>query len=404
MRTGQKDSASGNASDAGNWPRRRRTSQTAPGNSPQAGVHCAPLRSTFGTIMHARTALAVLLVALTSCSKYADGYSCINPDRGHRDALNNPDPCHENDPDGGADGGTDPQCSDGEFAHWSFLWESPTLLWIGPEDQAPECPRGPATVSYEGRTDLVAPVVCEACTCEPPKGSCALPSTMMASDAACGTQGASTSFNAPTPWDGTCDGTIQTPSGAAHSLTIDPIVMTENGCASGPPVAAKVISLHWNTFARGCDVDLPKGPVDRSICPTDVLLPPGFALCIFRDGENDCPKQPGNMFTERHVFYQGAQDDRQCSVCTCGAPTGSVCKAQVSIYDGNDLTCSPSAFEQIQISSLAQTCLDIQLPGQALGSKSAGAMTYLPGTCPPIGGDSSGSAIPTEPSTLCCVP
>lgn len=180
--------------------------------------------------------------------------------------------------------------------------------------------------------------------------------------------------------------------------------MTENGCASGPPVAAKVISLHWDRFARGCDVDLPKGPVDRSICPSDVVLPSGFALCIFHDGENDCPDNPGNVFTERRVFYQGVQDDRQCSTCTCGAPTGSVCKGQVSIYDGGDLTCGPLAFAQIPISSANSACLDITPLGQSLGSKSAGSMAYLPGSCPAFGGDASGSVTKTGPSTLCCVP
>jgi hypothetical protein len=362
--------------------------------APGRGIHRRMLGRTLWT--------GLLLVALTSCSKYMDGYSCVNPDRGHRDALNNPDPCHHNDPDSGTDGGSDPVCPVGKYAHWSFQWESPTLLWIGPEEEAPECPRGPTTVSYEGYTDLVAPSVCEACTCDPPTGSCALPSKLTASTAACYAPGVSTSFDAPIPWDGSCDGATQVPGGAAQSLSIDPLVMTENGCAAGPPVAAKMVSLHWETYARGCDVDLPKGPVDRSICLSDDLHPPGFAVCIYRHGEHDCPDDPENVFTERHIFYEGVQDDRQCSTCTCGAPTGSLCKAQVAVHEG--ASCSGSPLLSIPISSAKSACHDIPIPGQALGSKSAGEVTYLPGTCPPEGGDPSGSAIKTEPSTLCCSP
>ena len=216
--------------------------------------------------------------------------------------------------------------------------------------------------------------------------------------------GATTSFDAPTPWDGSCDSTTQTPSGAAYSLAIDPITMTENGCASGPPVPAKVVSLHWDTFARACDIGLPMGPVKRSMCLTDDLLTPGFALCIFHEGDEDCPTDPENVFTEKHVFYNGVQDDRQCSACSCGAPTGSACTATISIYKGNNLTCNPPTFAQIPVSSEGPACLNIQLPGQALGSKSAGPTTYLPGTCPPMGGDASGSAIPTKPDTFCCRP
>jgi hypothetical protein len=216
--------------------------------------------------------------------------------------------------------------------------------------------------------------------------------------------GSSTSFNAPSPWNGSCDGTNQTPNGAAYSLTIDPITMTENGCASGPPAAAKVVSLRWDTLARACDIDLSKGPVERSICLPDDLLPPGFALCVFRDGEYDCPAEPGNVFTERHVFYNAVQDDRQCSACGCGAPTGSSCTAMISIFKGADLTCNGPAVTQTTISSAGPVCFDIALPGQALGSKSAGPTTYLPGICPPTGGLASGSATATEPSTLCCRP
>ncbi len=346
--------------------------------------------------------VGLLLVALVGCDKYMDGYSCYFPDKGHRDAKNNPDPCHHNDPDSGTDAGIDPVCPVGKFAHWTFQWEQPTLLWIGPEDQAPECPRGPTTVSYEGRTDLVAPSICEACTCEPPTGSCALPSTITASDAACGTQGASTPFDAPASWDGSCDGTVQTPNGASNSLAIDPIVITENGCAAGPPVAAKVVSLHWETYARGCDVDLPKGPVDRSICLTDDLAPPGFAVCLYRAGEHECPDGPGAVFTERHIFYQGVQDDRTCSACTCGAPTGSLCTAQLAVYDGSNMTCLGPPLASIPISSAKPTCFDIAIPGKSLGSKSVGNIAYLPGTCPAIGADPSGSTIKIEPSTLCC--
>lgn len=181
--------------------------------------------------------------------------------------------------------------------------------------------------------------------------------------------------------------------------------MTENGCAPGPPVAAKVTSLHWDTFARACDMDWSLGRFQRTICLPDDPIPPGFRVCIFHEGEIDCPTEPGNIFTEQHFFYKGVQDDRQCSACTCGAPTGSACTAVLSIYKGNDLTCGGSPVTPgIAISSVVPVCLDLALPGQPLGSKSAGPTTYLPGTCPPGGGDGSGSAVKTKPATLCCLP
>jgi len=183
------------------------------------------------------------------------------------------------------------------------------------------------------------------------------------------------------------------------------MTMTENGCASGPPVAAKILSLHWDTLTRGCDIGLPMGRTEHSVClPADPIAP-GFKACIFSSDETECPNDdPFNVFTEQHVFYRGVQDDRQCSACSCGAPMGSACTALLSVYKGNDVTCSGQSIAQHTISSIEPTCFDIALPGQALGSKSAGSVTYLPGTCPPMGGDGSGTAIPTHAATLCCRP
>ena len=350
--------------------------------------------------------MGLLLAGLAGCDvQYIDFYRCEQPDPEHKDPDGNLDPCHRYQaPDGGADAGIEESCETGEFAHWTHGWDSPSWVWIGPEEQAPECLYGPASVSYEGRADLVAPPFCEACTCDPPTGSCALPSKLTASTMACNISGGvSTSFDAPDPWDGSCDGATQVPGGAAQSLTIDPLVMTENGCTAGPTIPAKVASLRWDTFARACDVGLPKSLIERSTClPVDPIAP-GFKACIFSDSEVECPNEfVGNVFTEKHVFYHGVQDDRQCSACICGAPTGSVCTAQLAIYES--ASCSGSQLISTPISSAKLACFDITIPGQALGSKSAGTVTYLPGTCSPGGGIASGTAIPTIPMTVCCRP
>lgn len=350
--------------------------------------------------------LSALLVSLAGCEPRVNlsVYSCADPEKGHLGPDGEPDPCHDKDADAGPDAGLG--CDVGEFVHWSAQWEPPMVLWVGTEEQAPECPKGPATIAYQGRADLVAPAVCEVCTCAPPTGSCALPSKLTASTMPCGTPGGTTSFNAPNQWNGSCDTTTKIPGAIVQSVTIEPLAMTESGCASGEPIPAKIVSLHWEKFARGCDVALLAGPVNRSICLSDNLIPPGFALCIFHEGEYDCPEEPGNVFVEQHVFYQGVQDDRQCSACACGAPTGSACAAMFSAYKGADLTCNAQSVPQIhtQLSSVGPSCENLTLPGQGLGSKSASPPTYLPGQCPALGGDASGSATMIKPSTLCCLP
>ncbi|MFO0759114.1 MAG: hypothetical protein U0359_21660 [Byssovorax sp.] len=358
--------------------------------------------------MVARTiGVGVLLVAAGACGvQEANVGDCGEgrvADLAHLGSDGRPDPCHLQDPPSA--GG----CAQGELVHWPADWEEPLWLWFGVEDQAPECPHGAASTAFEGHADLVAPDECEACTCEPPTGACSLPTTITASTATCGafSNGALTSFDPPPGWGGLCDGTKQLPGGAAHALTVGPLEMTEDGCAPGPTIPAKVISWHWQTFARACDgKGWSRGPIEHSMCIPDAhATTPDFRLCIFHEGEHDCPMLTHNDFTEQHVFFQGVDDKRACSECSCGPPMGSVCTATISIYKGGDLTCSGPTVTKTTVSSASPTCVDIQPPGQALGSKSAGPTTYTPGTCQPLGGAPNGLAAEgTEPLTFCCRP
>ena len=348
----------------------------------------------------------VLLPLLSACEdRFADvGYTCDNPDQDHIGPDGRPDPCHYRDV---ADAGADAECPEGDVVHVPLGWDGPTRLWFGPEGQAPDCPYGPSSMSYEGHADLVASNDCDACSCGTPTGSCALPSTLTASTTTCGTPGGtSTSFDAPSSWDGSCDGTTHTPAGAAFSLTIGALAMTGDECAPSPPTAAKVVPPSWKTYARTCEgKEWAPGPVWRSVCSSDMEpLPPDFRMCVFHDGEKPCPPPADTTFTEQHIFFAGLQDDRQCSACTCGPAVGSICTATLSIFKGADLTCSGPTFAQNSVSSEGPTCIDIQPPGQALGSKSAGLTTYLPGICQPVGGQHSGDAVGVEPSTFCCRP
>ena len=130
--------------------------------------------------------------------------------------------------------------------HWPANWGEPVWLWFGPEEQAPDCPHGTVSTAYEGHADLVAPIACEACTCEPPTGACALPSTIMASSKDCGdfNAGMPAPFNPPVPWDGSCDSTAQLPAGAAHAVKVGALAMTEVPARLGV-IGAGVIGLEY---------------------------------------------------------------------------------------------------------------------------------------------------------------
>jgi hypothetical protein len=296
--------------------------------------------------------------------------------------------------DAGADGGEGCEC-----VQVPGNWFGPTWLWYGLAEQAPSCE---GESFFEGYTDFIGGGACEICTCEPSTGSCALPSQLSVSTEACNLPGGSVStFDAPVTWDGQCDGTTSVPAGVAYSLTIAPLVMNEDGCNPGPPVPAKVIPARPATLARACHGEgwTVCGDVISSACIPHAEQPrPGFRLCIMKNGDNDCPANVS--FTEKHMFYDRA--DEACADCGCGPPVGSACKAMLSIYE--DGVCAGPLVDQVSVSSVSPKCLDIQPPGQGLGSKSAAPPVYLPGACEPTGGQATGVITGINPTTLCCRP
>jgi hypothetical protein len=102
-------------------------------------------------------------------------YTCRNPDKGHKDANGEPDPCHEHDGECGGDpGGT---CVPLQPLNWS----APALLWFGSSfDAPPPCPASAPILAYVGHSDLTSSFECPVCACDAPTGSCALPSTLAA--------------------------------------------------------------------------------------------------------------------------------------------------------------------------------------------------------------------------------
>ncbi len=362
--------------------------------------------------MYVRTVLTVLLVALTSCSKYMEGYGCTNPDKGHRDALNNPDPCHENDSDAGtsnADAGE--RCTGACLPAPRTFWSGPYLLWTGNEADAPNCADLPGVLNeiYTGYGDLDAPTHCDACTCAPPIGSCELPATLTASAASCAGDGpgvAHTSFDPPPKWDGSCTSANAIPSGklcggvpCVQSVTSAPLTLKQSDCVPIQPPNVQPPPT-WKKFARACTKEQP-----QELCSTvDALCVPAapgpeFKQCLSFQGDlalSRCPPE----YPERNVFYDAFIDGRSCPSCTCTAPFGSTCTGSISIF--GDAVCGASIGGALQIDAVKPKCYDL-LPGAALGSKSASEPIFTPGQCTPQFDDTKPTfAFPKGTAIWCC--
>jgi hypothetical protein len=295
-------------------------------------------------------------------------------------------------------------------------WTEPALLWIGDPSKAPNCPKSAPVGQDVGFADPNAPNPCGACACDPPAGSCTLSTTWAAHNTAtCSAAPGSvaTSFNAAPGWDGACTTANAIAGGAlckglacVQSLSIDPLTITESGCTSRvePALIPKDSSTSWGTLARVCRGHASGECGDPSeLCTPSATLPhadatsQAFALCVSHEGDLEC----SGTYSVRHVFYESLVDNRTCTPCECGAPTGSVCKALVSAF--SDGSCS-SLIGSYTIDATKTACFDVLPAGQPLGSKSADEPVFAPGACPPSGGATIGEVILTDPRTFCCLP
>ena len=324
--------------------------------------------------------LVIVLSTLGACrSGYIDIYEC-------------PHPCY------GCDDPCDP-CPDGHCVPLPVLgWDGPLLLWMGPEDEAPECPEEASAKVYEGNFGFSMQLDCPDCVCAPPV--CRLPGGAVASDiATCPNDEPAatlTPFPAPPGWTGACTVPPAIPDATAASVTFllpemspcEPVTLPEPMGGSGA----------WKEVVRACR------PVEPFIAckePGLACAPriQGFRHCVYKEGENLlCPVG----YPERRVFYGGVGGSLDCTPCTCGPPEGGLCRAEVRVYE--DEACS-SLLEAGWVEHDAPA--DFCSPGLAAGELRGMAAiweTNEPGQCTPDGGHAQGGFEPVEPSTFCCEP
>ena len=281
----------------------------------------------------------------------------------------------------------------------SFGWSMPVLLWAGPQLMAPDCPAELAgALAYEGYADRLAPE-CWSCACDAPTGSCELPSSITVGTVTCGASGGIVRSLAGLDLD---PNVCNTDNGVGvefgtRSVTVDPLRVIESGCTpvEGPPTS-KNGSMTWGVFARACAGTAPGRCLDPSLsCASSVDAPPGFAQCIYRAGDHDCP----SIYPTKRVFYDDAKDTRVCAACSCGPPIQGYCSTILRIFE--DPVCSDAMYGSL-INSIAPYCSQIYGEHALEGKRVITDLTYEPGWCEPSGGEPVGSVELLGPTTFCC--
>ena len=216
------------------------------------------------------------------------------------------------------------------------------------------------------------------------------PSTMTANGAACpATAPASSPFNAPLVWDGTCS--AMDPGLLRDSVTVDPPLLYEQVVAPPRPQAVefsggKTIALRCNGVTPGATTTSPERARAPTICARTRTLP-GFSVCTSaRAATLPCPDW---LADEAPALRNG----RGSVAAPAALPWASRAPPRVTVYA--DGACSSPLGSVMATSDQPAACFDVA-PGSALGSKSA-TVSYQPGTCTP-------TLMKPQPSTVCCLP
>jgi hypothetical protein len=292
-------------------------------------------------------------------------------------------------------------------------WTGYFALYTAASGNLPECPgEFPSTIPYTGKSGLVAfQAACTKCSCGAVENeACDLPNLITVFEKTCGNAGAAVSPNnlsVPASWDGSCYGVGNAPGGQLScganmnekcntSVKADAPTVTVGSCAaSGGEAAIEPVS--WMVLGKACGNAPAGGGCGASqVCQPTPATPFKSGLCIYKDGEQaSCPGQP---FTDRHVFYEDAQDTRACSECSCDAPKGGKCTATIRVH--TTANCTDAVPTQFQ----AGSCGSLPAANGPVFGREATNITVTPGTCVPKGGAPTGAVVPTSATTFCCIP
>mgnify|MGYP007032564842 FL=1 len=192
-----------------------------------------------------------------------------------------------------------------------------------------------------------------------------------------------------------------------------------NGCVNTPTSTNSWWSLQANPSGGSCtptsNKQVPTPTFDRQIrvCGGDwtavgcesgevcvqapgVPLPP--EICIYREGEHDCPTGP---YVERSVHQTAYEDTRDCSpACECASPQGECTGTTATLFRDVD-TCVQEFCASPPCNVIkSQGCSQISL--SQVRSVRRNLNASFSGSCAEEGFAPTGAVLPTEPVTVCC--
>ena len=300
-------------------------------------------------------------------------------------------------------------------------WTGPVALYAG-AGAPPDCLQSGVytTVKQNANSGLnPGSASCPTCSCDGSSGVTCEASIVFMTDGTCaagncwgGKAGVLECGTAPfnnitVPSTAACEliPTLISATGAgAKGVWMGPLTSPGGACTSGQTGTKNIPTPTWNQSVRACG-DPPAGGKG---CGAGACMPrPGTpfdnSLCIYRTGDEVCP----SPFGKKTLAHQSFSDGRDCSACTCDPPNAA-CTGSLTLYTNDTCTANPTPV------ATPNTCVAIPVDpdpltvfppgtGGAPPADTRSGKLVATGTCPPKGGQVTGTASATGPITFCCL-
>ncbi len=273
-------------------------------------------------------------------------------------------------------------------------WNGPVAVHQAPyEDlkaEPPACGKVFPDAATDGFEDLLAdPAECS-CECADPNGTACDNSTTLrywADDASCdeGTPQAVTVFGS------SCNTLPSEFPGNGH-FSADPLAAVGGACAPSTEESIPPAGWTWRTQAcEGAELLEDAACAEGRVC-TPFPESPDAALCIWQEGEHECPE----AFDATRTVFGDFEDARGCETCSCSAPTGLCDDAFISLWSG--VTCLVPSAGVIGANG------ECDPSGSGNTARAASLNGGMPNAfCVPSEPTPSGEALGSEPITVCCI-
>lgn len=263
--------------------------------------------------------------------------------------------------------------------------------WSGPvavaaAAAAPDCPAEFPASAFDAGSGVDAPSAQCSCQCGELSGSC--PATV-------GFSNYSSTDCSGTPVEVVDD--LAPSTCQAYTSGRFEIAAPSTSCEPLGTVVPNVPAPSFSERVRGCSGATLGGTCDNSgICVPEPPAP-FDELCVYRDGEHECP----TGYVVGSLVYQNLDDTRACpATCNC-SPVGGVCELGVNIYNGpsGSSMCGDLAGSRT-VSSDEPNCI---ATGNRVAYFSAPTFNEGSGQCSGADPSPTGSVTAVEPITVCCV-